>query len=75
METATALRDEGQRHAPAVTPSESMESRSSWIARETRPRPYGVVVRVRGLTAEAGGRTLLAGVCLAGEWLRLTPSE
>jgi hypothetical protein len=36
-------------------------------------RPYGVG-RPFGLTAGVG-RTLLAGVCLAGEWLRLTPKQ
>ncbi len=38
-------------------------------------RSYGVVARARGSTVGAGGRTLLAGVCLAGDRLRLTPSD
>jgi hypothetical protein len=36
------------------------------------PRPYGVGARLHGLPAGLSGRTLLAGVCLAGERLRLT---
>ena len=36
-------------------------------------RPYGVGARLHGLPAGLSGRTLLAGVCLAGERLRLTP--
>jgi hypothetical protein len=28
---------------------------------------------LHGLPAGLSGRTLLAGICLAGEWLRLTP--
>jgi hypothetical protein len=36
-------------------------------------RPYVVGARLHGLPAGLGGRTLLAGVCLAGERLRLTP--
>jgi hypothetical protein len=36
-------------------------------------RPYGVGRSLHGLPAGLNGRTLLAGVCLAGERLRLTP--
>jgi hypothetical protein len=43
------------------------------IALETLPRPYGVGGRLHRLSAGLSGRTLLAGICLAGEWLRLTP--
>ena len=43
------------------------------IACQSAARPY-VVGCPFGLTAGVG-RTLLAGVCLAGEWLRLTPEK
>jgi two-component system response regulator NreC len=36
-------------------------------------RHYRVGARLHGLLAGVIGRTLLAGICLAGEWLRLTP--
>jgi hypothetical protein len=36
-------------------------------------RPYGVGARLHGLPPGSDGRTLLAGICLAGERLRLTP--
>ena len=36
-------------------------------------RPYGLGRPLQGLPAGLSGRTLLAGVCLAGERLRLTP--
>jgi hypothetical protein len=36
-------------------------------------RPYRVGARLHGLPAGLSGRTLLAEICLAGEWLRLTP--
>jgi len=47
--------------------SDSTSSRT-WPSRH-----YGAGALLQGLPAGLSGRTLLAGVCLAGDWLRLTP--
>ena len=60
--------------SPSRCPTNSPpDNADSYASSARRLRPYGLGHPLQGLPAGLRGRTLLAGVCLAGDRLRLTP--
>ena len=67
---ATPLLPESRWALPTNSPQ---DDGARYADSATALRPYGLGHPLQGLPAGLRGRTLLAGVCLAGDWLRLTP--